>query len=115
MYITPNMGLKAWDLDTDPYSAQDLVNNAIAIDQHNHTPGKGAPLVLDSIPVLDSNKLGPCSVTRVQICDGEVINSKLASPAVKANNIYDDAVTQSKIADNAVGGDQIAPNAVGTS
>lgn len=115
MYVTPNMGLKAWDLETDPYSHTDLVNNAIVIDKHNHTPGLGAPLTIDSIPVLDSSKLGPCSVTRVQICDGEVINSKLASPAVKANNLFDDSVTQAKIADNAVGSDQIAPNAVGPS
>jgi hypothetical protein len=115
MYVTPQMGLTTWDIDTDGFDHTALLNDFIIIDGHNHTPGKGAPLTIDSIPILDSTKLGPCSVTSIQLCDGSVINAKLATPAVKEANIYDDAVTRQKIADNAVGSAQIAASAVDTS
>jgi hypothetical protein len=102
VYTTSNMSLIAWDLDTDPYDHTDLYNNWQAVDKHDHTPGKGAPLPLEAIPIIDQAHLGPCSVGSIQICDGAVITQKLATPAVKEANLYPSSVTETKIAANAV-------------
>lgn len=102
MYITPNMGLKAWDLESDPYSHVDLINNAIAIDEHDHTPGRGAPLPVEAIPELPPQKLGVCSVQTPAICDLAVTQPKLAQPAVKNVNIFPAAVENSHIRNDSV-------------
>jgi hypothetical protein len=96
-YASTFMGLAVWDLDSDPYDHNDLVANWEAVDQHDHTPGKGAPLPIEAIPLIPHTHapdiLGDCSVDTNQICD--------------------DAVTAPKIAQNAVGSSELATNAVG--
>jgi hypothetical protein len=89
-----------------------LVNNAIAIDSHDHTPGKGAPLSLDSFPTIDQTKMGVCSVNTPQICPAAVTDTRLASPAVRSQHIYSDAVNQSHIASGAVGSSELADGSV---
>lgn len=112
MYTTPNMSLTGWDLETDPYSHTDLLNNWIALDDHDHTDGKGAPLPPSAIPLLGQANLGACSVSTLQICDGAVTWSKLASPAVKEANLFAGSVTNSKIATAAVDTVQLADESV---
>lgn len=112
MYTTPEMGLTAWDQATDPYDHTDLVNNWVAIDQHDHTSGKGTDLPREAIPLLGQENLEPCSVSTVQLCDFSVTQQKLAAPAVRSTNIFDSAVTNSKIAPNAVDTPQLATGAV---
>ncbi len=111
-YTTPNMSLAAWDLETDPYDHTDLYNNWIAVDNHNHTPGKGAPLPPEALPELGQDNLGTCSVNTLQICEGAVTQSRLASPAVQEVNIFNSAVSSSKIANNAISVNHIQSNAV---
>ena len=106
------MGLRAWDKDSDLYSHVDLTANANRIDAHDHSPGKGAPLSLDSLPLLNSSKLGVCSVDTPQICPQAVTQPKLAEPAVKGNNIFADSVTGSHIVAGAVDTIELADGAV---
>jgi hypothetical protein len=105
------MSLVAWDQDTDPYDHNDLVNNWIAIDEHNHTAGRGAPLPSEAIPVLGQENLEPCSVSTVQLCDLAVTSEKLAKCSVTSLELCDNAVTNPKIADNAVGSAELIDGA----
>lgn len=113
MYTTPNMSLVAWDLDDDAYDHNDLVNNWVAIDQHDHTPGRGvSPLPVDAIPVLGQDNLEACSVDTLQLCDGAVTTAKLEKCSVTTLELCDNAVTNPKIADGAVDTDELADGAV---
>lgn len=111
-YNTPNMSLTAWDLDSDPYDHTELYNNFVAIDSHDHTPGRGAPLPSEALPELGQDNLGACSVGTVQICDNAVTGEKLASPSVREVSIYPSAVTGNKISNNAIANTHIQSNAV---
>lgn len=41
---SPNMGLKVWNLLTDPYDHAQLAENWAKVDQHNHESGKGVQI-----------------------------------------------------------------------
>lgn len=111
-FTTPNMSLTAWDLETDPYDHDQLVNNWAAIDGHDHSEGKGAPLSASAIPILGSDNLEDCAVPTRVICDGAVTLEKMGVCAVKAPNLCDNSVTTSKIADRQVVASKIATGAV---
>jgi len=81
--IKTNMGLTVWDLATDTFNYTQLADNFIAIDQHDHSNGKGAPIdggaitvnSLDGSKIIDGSldgnaKLKPGSVTRTRIRSG---------------------------------------------
>jgi hypothetical protein len=38
---TPNLGLIAWTQPSDPYDSEELAENWIKVDQHDHSSGKG--------------------------------------------------------------------------
>lgn len=79
----PNMGLVKWDLTGDPYSHTQLAANFQAIDDHDHTSGKGKLIVTNSITNLavTSAKLADGSVTTAKLADGSVTAAKLANDA----------------------------------
>jgi hypothetical protein len=116
MFITPNLNLKAWDLESDPYSHDDLVENWLAIDAHDHTPGKGKRIVGQSLEAetLTQRELGPCSVAESELCDDAVTNPKLRAGAVSEAKMADNAVTHRVMADAAVGVDELIDLAVST-
>lgn len=97
MIVTPNMGLIAWDQVNDTFSHQQLAANFIALDSHDHSPGKGkliqsgglAPLSVSAAnlqdDVLTTEKIAEGAVTTSKLADGSVIPRKLGSfPAVRA-------------------------------
>lgn len=79
MITTTNMSLTAWDQNSDPYSHSQLSNNFIAIDNHDHTSGKGLPITTDAID------------------DGSITTAKLADNAISTIKIQDASVTPAKL------------------
>lgn len=96
MYISNRMGLTVWDLSTDPYDHSQLANNFEAVDEHDHTTGKGRQ--------IPQGGLAPDSVTQVEIATGGVNTSELA----------DNSVTNVKMADNSVGTAELISGSVTT-
>lgn len=96
MITTANMGLKAWDLGADPYDHRVLANNWAAIDQHDHSPGKGVRL------------------TSASLQDGAVTGPKIAADAVTPDKIPNGSLTQQELAPDSVGNPQLQTNAVQT-
>lgn len=93
-FITANMGLTAWDLGTDPYDHSQLANNFVALDLHDHSPGKGKQ--------IGSSGIADGSIGASELQDGSVTTAKLA----------DQAVTQAKLANNSVGSAQIIDGSI---
>lgn len=79
----PNMGLVKWDLTSDPYSHSQLAANFQAIDDHDHTSGKGKLIVTNSLTDL--------AVTTAKLADGSVTTAKLADGSVTAAKLANDA------------------------
>lgn len=97
MFVTPNMGLTAWDLGTDPYDHAQLSSNFSAIDAHNHTTGKGLQIPTGGI------------------VDSAITSAKIAGDAVvPTTHIPVDSIPQSRLADNSVGAGELQDNSVDT-
>lgn len=95
MFVTPNMGLTAWDLGADPYDHAQLAANFAAIDSHDHTAGHGIQIPTDGI------------------LNAAITAAKLAGNAVvPATHIAPDSIPQSRLADNSVGPAELQDNSV---
>jgi hypothetical protein len=95
MYITPNMGLTAWDLGSDAYDHTQLASTISQIDQHDHTTGKGV------------------QVPTAGIANNAITSGKIAANQVLPNtHIPTDSIDQSRLAVDSVGNSELQPNSV---
>lgn len=114
MFVTPFMGLTAWDLPNDPYDHDQLANNFDAIDGHDHTSGHGVQIPTAGLANLavTTPKLADNSVTAPKIPDGTITQAKLAKPSVGTPELIDLSVTTAKIAAGAVTPDKLAADTI---
>lgn len=89
-YTYPNVGLKSWDLGSDVFRYQDLDDNWEALDNHDHSSGKGKQ--------IPTNGLTNLAVTESKIANTAVSQGKLTTNAVGASQIIDGSVSASKMA-----------------
>lgn len=125
--ITPNLNLTVWNLASDTYNHEELANNFIALDQHDHSgSGKGAQLdgaksIKDgTIPVskLGAGILSSTNIGQV-IQEGAINTTQIANEAITTEKLadslapnYADGVTSPKIANSAIITSKIQNNAV---
>lgn len=83
-YNTANMSLRAWDLGDDPYAHTELASNFVAIDAHDHTPGKGVRI--PTAGIADN------AITSAKIADGTIQTQDLADGAVTGTKISSDLI-----------------------
>jgi hypothetical protein len=96
---TTNMGLTSWTSPSDLFNNTELADNWTAVDQHDHTAGKGVQIPAGGIATgavtnaklganaVSSTKLGVNSVTTAAITDAAVTAAKLgALPAARVYN-----------------------------
>ena len=124
--VTPNMSLYVWNLITDLYDHEQLADNFIRIDRHDHST-IGAQIngstgimrgTIGSMQLapnsVNSNAIAPEAVTSDAIGKGQVTSSKIEdsiSPTtgVTSGKIADDAIVTSKILDGQVTRSKIDP------
>lgn len=113
-FVTTNMGLIAWDVDGDPYDHSQLANNWNAVDNHDHTTGKGKQIPTAGITdsAITTPKIADGAVTAPKIPDGSIIQAKLAKPSVGTPELFDNAVTTAKIAAGAITADKLDPSTI---
>jgi hypothetical protein len=101
-FTTTALGLTVWNSPSDKYNYQQLADNWLRVEEHDHTPGKGNPIQTDSI------------------ADGAITSSKIASGVISANvqansvgteALINNSVTRSKIANEAVTYNKLHPHA----
>lgn len=73
-FTTPNMGLSVWNLALDLYDHNAQANNLSALDQHDHSTGKGSQVGTGGIQngAITNAKLGAHSVTWDKFADDHV-------------------------------------------
>ena len=94
------MGLFIWNSSSDPYNSEEQAENWAKVDQHDHTPGKGALITTGAIAdaAITSAKLSADAFGDAVIPDGSVTAAKLASDAVETAKIVNANVTDAKLA-----------------
>lgn len=83
MIVKPNMGLVVWDSINDYFSHVQLKSNFEALDEHDHTAGKGKKIAYGG---LAEQSVGPENLregvfTAANIANGTITNAKLAAEA----------------------------------
>lgn len=103
MIRTPELGLTIWNNTLDPYDSQQLGSNFAKVEEHDHTPGKGARIGTAAIAdgAVTTAKLSPGVFTDI-LGDGSVTASKLADLSVSTAKLQDNAVTTAKLGANSV-------------
>lgn len=114
MFVTPFMGLTAWDLPNDPYDHNQLANNFDAIDGHDHTTGHGIQIPTGGIANLavSTAKIADNAVTAPKIPDASITQAKHAKPSVGTPELIDGSVTTAKIVDGAVTAAKLAADTI---
>jgi hypothetical protein len=114
MITTPNLSLIAWNLPSDPYNSEELAENWIKVDQHDHTPGKGARIDTAAIEdqAVTSAKIHPSAFPDLSIPDGSITTTKIVDSNVTAGKLATNSVTTAKITDLNVTTGKLADNAV---
>lgn len=83
-YVTPRMSLTVWNNTTDPYDHEQLANNFLKLDLHDHSQGRGTAIPGAGIQpyAISSDHIYPGSLTTLALADGSVTTPKIADLAV---------------------------------
>src|SRR5215471_2337362 len=79
---------------SDQFQKEDVQVLAQAVDQHNHTTGKGLPLTTGSIP--------NGTITSAMIADGTITGTDIASGTITTTQIQDGTIATADLANAAV-------------
>jgi hypothetical protein len=115
MYTTPNMGLTAWDLGTDPYDHSQLAANFAQIDLHDHSTGKGLQIQGSGIAnnAITSSKIAANQVVpSTHIPSNSITELQLAANSVGNSELADDSVTTAIIANSSVTIEKLHPSVI---
>lgn len=103
-FVTPRMSLKVWNAASDPYDHEQLADNFLKLDQHDHSPGRGTPIggagiqpgAITSTHVypgaLGADSLGTGSITEDKLANGAVTSPKISSAVLASLGLSDGAI-----------------------
>ncbi len=105
MAITsPNLGLRIWNLQTDPYDHSQLADNWAKLDEHDHSSGKGKQIPTGGIAdgAITAPKIDPSALPTLSLSDSSVTTAKLAPNSVTTAKIGTGQVTSGTILDGTI-------------
>jgi hypothetical protein len=123
-FVSPRMSLKVWNAASDPYDHEQLADNFLKLDMHDHSPGRGTPIGGDGIrdgaiaanhfaPGALSASLFPVgSIGTTLIADNAITNIKMADNSVNTAEIVDGSVTNPKLATDSVSTIKVQSDAI---
>lgn len=111
MNVTGNMGLTIWDLLTDDFDYGQLEDNWIAVDVHDHSPGRGVPIGTAGIQnqAITQSKLGLQSVGQANIQNFAVGDPQIQEASITGDKIAPGSLTGSDLANGTVSWTQLDP------
>ena len=103
-FVSPRMNLKVWNSPSDPFDHEQLADNFLKLDRHDHSEGRGAQIGAAGIQdgAITSTHLAIGGLTSGVLADGAVTNAKLGANAVTTDKISDGAVGTNDLANSAV-------------
>jgi hypothetical protein len=114
MINTGNMALTVWDQILDDFDYGQLEENWIAIDQHDHSSGKGIRIGTASIApdAITNALLAPNSVGSAQLQDNSVSTADIQALAITNALLAPNSVQANVIQDGAVGAKALDPTLI---
>lgn len=108
-----NIGLTAWTSGSDFFNHTQLANNFQAIDNHDHSAGKGLQVPTSGLQNLavTGPKIAASAIDSSKILDGSIGLTDLASNSVDATKIVDGSVGSAELGIAAVTTPAIADTA----
>lgn len=105
MFRSPRMSLSVWNAASDVYLHEQLADNFLKLDIHDHSPGRGVQ--------IGSNGIQLGAITSAHIFPGAIGTSAFADGLISTAKLADGAVTNAKLGAGAVTTDKLAqlPNA----
>jgi hypothetical protein len=99
-YVTPRMSLKVWNSASDPYDHEQLADNFLKLDQHDHSSGRGVKIGAGGLQdfAIGSNHFFPGAVNAAALATGAVTTTKLADANITTAKYLDASVTDAKLA-----------------
>jgi hypothetical protein len=82
-FVSPRMNLKVWNAPQDPYDHEQLADNFLKLDRHDHSEGRGAQ--------IGSAGIQSGAITNVHLTNGAVTSASLAPgvlSSVDATSLY---------------------------
>lgn len=106
-FVSPRMSLKVWNAASDPYDHEQLADNHLKLDQHDHSEGRGVPIGGAGIQegAITSTHIYPGSLGVDSLADNSITLGKL-DPALVSALIAMGAVV--KITENAAASNVIS-------
>jgi len=92
-FVSPRMSLKVWNAAGDPYDHEQLADNLLKLDQHDHSQGRGTPIGGDGIR------------------EGAITSTHIYPGAIGSDAIGADSIGEDKLADQSVTNEKLHPNA----
>src|SRR5262245_51369227 len=98
------------DAATDLFKKEDVQVLAKAVDQHDHSTGKGLVLPASAIPPITSAMIADGAITATDIGNQQVGNPQIADNAIFGNKIAASSIVTTQIQDAAVTNAKIGPS-----
>lgn len=89
-FVTPRMSLKVWNAASDPYDHEQLADNFLKLDQHDHSPGRGT--------LIGGDGIQEGAITTTHIYPGAIGSEVFSDGAISTDAIANGAVTDAKLA-----------------
>lgn len=104
MSLTPNLGLYAWESESDFYSHTQLSANSFILDSHDHTEGRGKRIKTAAIEdaAITTSKLANAVVTTPKYAPSSIPTGAYQPGSVDATAIKDGGVGTTELADRSV-------------
>lgn len=90
---------------TDLFHKEDVQTLALAVDQHDHTTGKGVGLIITSANIVDG------SVTGTDIAVGTITSANILDRTIQAGDIAASTITGAEILDGSITYNDLAAGA----
>jgi len=80
-FVSPRMNLKVWNAPSDPYDHEQLADNWLKVDRHDHSEGRGAQIGAAGIQngAITTAHLAPGAIATGSVADASITTGKLAA------------------------------------
>ena len=88
-FVSPRMSLKVWNSPSDPYDHEQLADNFLKLDIHDHSAGRGAQVGAAGIQngAITSSHIAPAAIGASHFSAGAITPTVIGTGTILASNL----------------------------